>query len=67
MKAYIIQVKSVNCKPKISQEGYESLKAAQSFIESRADKPAQISPYWYRSEESQTDYRIYEVRIVKEV
>lgn len=67
MRAYIIQVKSGNCKPRISQEGYESLKAAQSFIENRTDEPTQISPYWYRSDESQTDYRIYEVRIVKEV
>lgn len=65
MRAYIIQVKSDNYEPKISQEGYESLEAAQSFIEHRADKPVQQSPFWYRSADGTTDYRIHEVRIIK--
>lgn len=65
MRAYIIQVKVGHCKPKISQEGYESLEEAQSFIEHRTDNPVQRSPFWYRSEDGTTDYRISEVRIIK--
>lgn len=65
MRAYIIQVKAGHCESKISQEGYESLEEAQSFIEHRADKPVQRSPFWYRSADGTTDYRISEVRIIK--
>lgn len=65
MRAYIIEVKTGRCKPKISQEGYETLEEAQSFIEQRADKPVQRSSFWYRSTDSKTDYRISEVQIIK--
>ena len=47
------------------EEGYTSLEKAQAFIESRSDKPAQVSPWLYRSTDgNDTDYLIYEVRVV---
>lgn len=48
---------------KVSQEGYSTLEKAQAFVESRADRPQQISPYLYRTADF-TDYLIYEVNIV---
>lgn len=47
----------------VSQEGYTSLAKAQAFIESRSDKPKQLTPYKYQTEDF-TDYLIYEVSIV---
>ena len=48
---------------KLSQEGYSTLEKAQAFVESRSDRPQQISPYLYRTADF-TDYLIYEVNIV---
>lgn len=41
------------------------MEKAQAFIESRSDKPARVSPWLYRSTDgNDTDYLIYEVRVV---
>lgn len=48
---------------KVSQEGYSTLEKVQAFVESRSDRPQQISPYLYRTADF-TDYLIYEVNIV---
>ena len=67
MRVYVVQVmlhQPASYDAKVSQEGYASLEKAQAFIESRAGSPTQVSPYWYRSIKSATDYLIYEVNIV---
>ncbi len=65
MRVYIVQVMPEASLGRVSQEGYTSLEKAQAFIESRADKPAPVSPWRYRSTDgSDTDYMIYEVRVV---
>lgn len=48
---------------KVSQEGYSTLEKAQAFVESRSDRPQQVSPYLYCTADF-TDYLIYEVNIV---
>lgn len=42
---------------------YSTLEKAQAFVESRSDRPQQVSPYLYRTADF-TDYLIYEVNIV---
>lgn len=44
MKVYIVQVIPEASLGKVSQEGYSTLEKAQAFVESRADRPQQISP-----------------------
>lgn len=63
MKVYIVQVIPEASLGKVSQEGYSTLEKAQTFIESRSDRPQQVSPYLYRTADF-TDYLIYEVNIV---
>lgn len=66
MKVYIVQVIPEASLGKVSQEGYstlETLEKAQAFVESRSDRPQQVSPYLYRTADF-TDYLIYEVNIV---
>ena len=63
MKVYIVQVIPEASLGKVSQEGYSTLEKAQAFVESRFDRPQQISPYLYRTA-AFTDYLIYEVNIV---
>ena len=41
----------------------KNVEKAQAFVESRSDRPQQISPYLYRTADF-TDYLIYEVNIV---
>lgn len=63
MKVFIIEVIPEASFGKVSQEGYTSLEKAQAFIESRADRPAKMSEYHYRSSDF-TDYLIFNVTIV---
>lgn len=63
MKVYIVQVIPEASLGKVSQDGYSTLEKARAFVESRADRPQQISPYLYRTADF-TDYLIYEVNIV---
>lgn len=64
-KVYVVQVMPEASLGRVSQEGYTSLEKAHAFIESRSDKPAQVSPWLYRSTDgNDTDYLIYEVRVV---
>ena len=63
MKVYIVQVIPEASLGKVSQEGYSTLEKAQAFVESRAARPQQISPYLYRTADF-TDYLIYEVNSV---
>lgn len=63
MKVYIVQAVPEASLGRVSQEGYTSLEKAQAFIESRADKPARITPYLYRTADY-TDYLIWEVNII---
>lgn len=64
-KVYVVQVMPEASLGRVSQEGYTSLEKAQAFIGSRSDKPAQVSPWLYRSTDgNDTDYLIYEVRVV---
>lgn len=46
---------------KVSQEGYRSLKEAQSFIESRTGEKREINPYTW--EVAGTKYEITEVGV----
>ena len=62
MKVYIVQVIPEASLGKVSQEGYSTLEKAQAFVESRSDRPQQVSPYLYRTADF-TDYLIYEVNI----
>ena len=48
MKVYIVQVIPEASLGKVSQEGYSTLEKVQAFVESRSDRPQQISPYLYR-------------------
>lgn len=63
MKVYIVQVIPEASLGKVSQEGYSTLEKVQAFVESRSDRPQQISLYLYRTADF-TDYLIYEVNIV---
>lgn len=54
MKVYIVQVIPEASLGKVSQEGYSTLEKAQAFVESRSDRPQQISPYLYRTADSPT-------------
>lgn len=63
MKVYIVQCIPEASFGKISQQGFTSLEKAQAFVESRSDKPKQIMPHKYQTEDF-TDYLIYEVEIV---
>ena len=63
MKVYIVQVIPEASLGKVSQEGYSTLEKAQTFIESRSDRPQRVSPYLYCTADF-TDYLIYEVNIV---
>ena len=63
MRVYVVQVIPEASLGRVSQEGYTSLEKSQDFIESRSDKPAQVSPWLYRSTDD-TDYLIYEVRVI---
>ncbi len=63
MRVYIVEVIPEASLGKVSQEGYTSLAKAQAFIEGRADKPKQITPFLYHTDDC-TDYLIYEVKIV---
>ena len=49
MKVYIVQVIPEASLGKVSQEGYSTFEKAQAFVESRSDRPQQISPYLYRA------------------
>lgn len=64
MKVYIVQVIPEASLGKVSQEGYSTLEKAQAFVESRSDRPQQVSPYLYHRTADFTDYLIYEVNIV---
>ena len=63
MKVYIVQMIPEASLGKVSQEGYSTLAKARAFVESRSDRPQQVSPYLYRTANF-TDYLIYEVNIV---
>lgn len=63
MKVYIVEVIPEASLSKVSQEGYTTLEQAQAFIESRSDKPSQLTAYMYTTE-NYTTYLIYEVTIV---
>lgn len=43
MKVYIVQVIPEASLGKVSQEGYSTLEKAQAFVESRSDRPQQIT------------------------
>lgn len=62
MKVYVVQVIPEASLGKVSQEAYTSLEKAQAFVESRADKPAKVTPWLYRTADF-TDYLIYEVSV----
>lgn len=65
MRIYVVQVMPEASLGRVSQEGYTSLEKAQAFIESRSDKPTQVTPWHYRSTDGNfTDYLIYEVRVI---
>ena len=49
---------------KISQEGYDTIEAAQRFIEGRAGNPVKCSMYYYQTAQFE-EYYIHEV-IIKE-
>lgn len=54
-----------SCLRQVSGVSVKRAIKAQAFIESRSDKPAQVSPWLYRSTDgNDTDYLIYEVRVV---
>lgn len=63
MKVYIVQVIPEASLGKVSQEGYTTLAKAQAFVEGRSDKPRQITPFLYRTDDF-TDYLIYEINVV---
>lgn len=46
---------------KVSQEGYDSLKKAQNFVESRSDNPVKSTEFLYQG--TTNVYRIYEISI----
>ena len=63
MRVYVIEVIPEASFGKVRQEGYTTLEKAQAFIESRSDKPKQVTPFHYRTDDF-TDYLIYEIKIV---
>ncbi len=45
---YIVVVHTEYAPPRVSQIGYDSLVKAQTFIESRADRPVKESDFLYK-------------------
>lgn len=64
MRIYIVTVIR-NGFETVSQEGYDSLEKAQAFIESRAEKPWQINPwyYWSNGKHGFADYMIHDILV----
>lgn len=70
-KVFVIMVIKEASFGKVSQEGYDSLKKAQDWIEHREGEPRQVTPYHYTSggmiegiSYDYIDYMIYEVNII---
>ena len=63
MRVYVVKVTPEALESKVSQEGYDSLKKAQDFIERRSGRPRKLNEYRYRDEDF-TEYEICEVRII---
>ena len=51
MRVNVIEVIPEAIFGKVSQEGYTTLEKAQAFIESRSDKPKQVTPFHYRTDD----------------
>lgn len=58
---YAVTVQGEYSLPKLSGECYAKLEEAQSFVESRSDKPEKITDYKYQSD--RTEYKIHILQI----
>lgn len=56
---FVITIQADYSMPKISQEAYDSLEKAQTFIEHRGDAPRKLTDFQYESD--RYEYNIYEL------
>lgn len=70
MRAYIIEYRHFdkltnNWNSKISQEGYSSLEAAQTFIERKPSGPVRVTPMYYQTQLLE-EYYIHDIHIIEQ-